>query len=98
MSQTTTSASPIALGQRPEVALVPLDRLHPASWNPRTISDERFQNLCRSIQADPEFLWRRPVLSQADGTIYAGNMRFRAAQHLGMETIPAIVEDVAAQL
>ncbi len=58
---------------------VPLDRLHPAPWNPRTIKDERFQNLVRSIQADPDFLWRRPILAMADGTIYAGNMRYRAA-------------------
>src|SRR5438094_620939 len=77
---------------------VPLGRLQPASWNPRKIKDERFQNLCRSIAADPEFLWRRPVLAVVDGTIYAGNMRYRAAQHLGMETIPAIIEDIPLQL
>jgi hypothetical protein len=56
-------------------ALVPLVALTPAPWNPRSIKDERFQNLCRSIEADPEFLWRRPILAQADGTIYAGNQR-----------------------
>ena len=77
---------------------VPLDRLHPAGWNPRTINDARFQNLVRSVEADPEFLWRRPVLATADGTIYAGNMRFRAAQHLGLEAVPAIVEDIPQQL
>ncbi len=76
------------------VKTVPLKELHPAPWNPRTIRDERFQNLCRSIEADPDFLWRRPVLAQADGTIYAGNMRYRAAEHLGMPLIPAIIEDV----
>lgn len=80
---------------RPAIQQVPLGRLHPAEWNPRTIRDERFQNLCRSIEADPDFLWRRPVLAQADGTIYAGNMRFRAAQHLNFVTVPAIVEDVS---
>lgn len=55
------------------VEAIPLARLHPAPWN-----------LVRSIQADPDFLWRRPILATADGTIYAGNMRYRAAQHLGM--------------
>ncbi len=78
--------------------LVPLVALNPAAWNPRSIKDDRFQNLCRSIDADPAFLWRRPVLAQADVTIYAGNMRFRAAQHLGMTEIPAIVEDVPDRL
>ena len=84
--------------EEPAVAAVPLDRLHPAPWNPRTIKDERFQNLVRSIQADPDFLWRRPILATADGTIYAGNMRYRGAQHLGMATVPAIVEDIPEQL
>jgi DNA modification methylase len=78
--------------------LVPLVALTPAPWNPRSIKDERFQNLCASIQADPDFLWRRPILAQADSTIYAGNMRYRAAQHLGMLEVPAIVEDVSDQL
>ena len=80
------------------IAAVPLAALHPAPWNPRTSTDERFQNLCASIQADPDLLWRRPVLAQADGTIYAGNMRYRAAQHLGFESLPAVIEDVPDQL
>lgn len=88
-------ASPLA---HPAITLHPLAALHPAPWNPRTITDERFQNLCRSIELDPEFLWRRPILSTADGTIYAGNMRYRAAQHLGMESVPAILEDIPEQL
>src|SRR5207244_2449536 len=80
------------------IIAVPLAALHPAPWNPRTITDARFQRLCASIQADPDFLWRRPVLAQADGTIYAGNMRFRAAQYLGFETIAACVENVPDRL
>lgn len=84
--------------EEPAVEAVPLERLHPAPWNPRTIKDERFQNLGRSIQADPDFLWRRPNLATADGAIYAGNMRYRAAQHLGMATVPAVVEDIPEQL
>jgi len=84
--------------EEPAVEAVPLDRLRPASWNPRTIKDERFQNLVRSIQADPDFLWRRPILATADGTIYAGNMRYRAAEHLGMGTVPAIIENIPEEL
>ncbi len=82
----------------PKVAATPLAKLMPAPWNPRTIRDERFKNLCASIEADPEFLWRRPILAMADGTIYAGNMRYRAASHLGLATVPAIVEDVGEKL
>ena len=86
------------LGSPPQVALVPLTRLHPAPWNPRLIKDERFKNLCRSIAADPEFLWRRPILANLDGEIMAGNMRYRAVEQLGWSEVPAIVEDVPEQL
>lgn len=75
-----------------------LDRLTPAPWNPRTIRDERFKNLCRSIETDPEFMRLRPVLATTDGTIYAGNMRYRAAQHLGWKSVPAILADIPEQL
>lgn len=80
------------------VVLVPIGNLKPAPWNPRTIRDERFRNLCRSLEADPEFLWRRPILAMGDGTIYAGNMRYRAAAHLGLDAVPAVVEDIPAAL
>lgn len=82
----------------PIVALTPLDALHPAPWNPRTLKDYRFNQLCESLKADPDLMQRRPILAQADGTIYAGNMRWRAAKYLGWATVPAIVEDVPEQL
>lgn len=81
-----------------EVRDVPLAELKPAPWNPRLIKEDRFKNLCKSIKADPDFLKLRPVLAMADGTIYAGNQRFRAAAHLGLATIPAIVSDVPEKL
>ena len=69
-----------------EVVSVPLSELHPSPWNPRTISDARFKNLCASIEADPDFLWQRPILAMVDGTIYAGNMRYRASGVNGRTT------------
>jgi DNA modification methylase len=80
------------------VERVPLSRLTPASWNPRLIRDARFQNLCRSIEADPEFLEQRPILATADGTIYAGNMRYRAVKHHGWPDVPAVLSDIPEQL
>lgn len=76
------------------VTRVPLARLHPAEWNPRTITDERFENLKRSLQADPRLLELRPILATADGEVYAGNMRLRAAIALGWADVPAVLEDV----
>ncbi|MBV8431306.1 MAG: ParB N-terminal domain-containing protein [Acetobacteraceae bacterium] len=80
------------------VARVPLTQLHPAPWNPRHIKDPRFDQLCRSMEADPDFLWQRPVLATQDGTVFAGNMRLRAAQQLGWTDIPAILCDIPEQL
>lgn len=67
--------------ETPQAAAVPLSALQPAPWNPRSISDERFQNLCHSVETDPEFLWLHPILATKDGTIFAGNVRYRAAEH-----------------
>lgn len=78
----------------PIVELVPLSRLTPAAWNPRLIRDERFRSLVRSIEEDPEFMRNRPILATADGTIYAGNMRYRAAATAGWTEVPAIIEDI----
>lgn len=86
------------MGDGITVERVPLAALKPAPWNPRTLRDKRFRDLCRSIQADPDMLARRPILAQADGTIYAGNQRFRAVEHLGWCDVPAVVEDVPEQL
>jgi len=78
--------------------LTPLSKLKPAPWNPRKISAERFKNLCASIEADDDFIRLRPILAMADGTIYAGNMRYRAVEKLGYRETWAIVEDVPEQL
>lgn len=78
--------------------LVSLDALKPAEWNPRTISDDQFLRLKSAIQQDPNFLWHRPIIAMSDGTIYGGNMRFRAVQALGWTEVPAILEDIPLEL
>lgn len=82
----------------PAPALVEASWLRPAPWNPRRITDTRFLSLVASIEADPDFLWLRPVLATADGTVYGGNMRLRAALHLGMTHVPAVVMDIPDSL
>lgn len=82
---------------RPRAVMTKIKALTPAPWNPRTISKERFENLKRAIKRDPEMLWHRPVLAIRDGTVYAGNMRLRAATALGMTEVPAIVEPITLE-
>ncbi|MEO6044122.1 MAG: ParB N-terminal domain-containing protein, partial [Tepidiformaceae bacterium] len=40
----------------------------------------------------------RPVIARTNGDIAGGNMRFRAAVHLGWEEIPAIVVEMSEEL
>lgn len=47
---------------------------------------------------DTAFLELRPVLATKEGRIYAGNMRYRAAKHLGWPDIPAIITDIDDKL
>lgn len=63
--------------------------------NPRFIRDEKFKDLCRSIETSPEFLDARPLLVYPlDGGNFitlAGNMRLRACRELGMVDAPCYV-------
>jgi DNA modification methylase len=73
-----------------------LARLREWPENPRTISDERLRALQRAMVSDREMLWARPLLHLPDGTVFAGNMRLRAARELGWDTIPALEVDLSA--
>ncbi len=63
--------------------------------NPRFIKDEKFSDLCRSIEQSPEFLDARPLLVYPlDGGSFitlCGNMRLRACRELGMTDAPCYV-------
>ncbi len=80
--------------------LIKISQLKLLEKNPRRITKEQMDKLCRSIESDPNFLECRPVLVNCtvvdDGKqimhVYAGNQRIRAAKKLGMKEIPCIVE------
>ncbi len=57
---------------------MPLSQLVENRANPRTITPENFQLLVNSILELPKMLEMRPVVTQQDGTILGGNMRYRA--------------------
>ncbi len=82
-----------------EVQLVKISSLKLLENNPRTITKEQMQKLCKSIQDDPNFLICRPVLVNSKSVlagreliVYAGNQRVRAAKKLKMKEIPCIIE------
>lgn len=82
----------------PQARWVPVEDLTPAEWNPREITDDRFGNLVRSIQQDPSYLSLRPILATQNGSIFAGNMRFRACVHLKWERVPCIRVPISEEL
>lgn len=73
---------------------VPLEQLRPHPENPRTISDERLAALKENLVSARQMLWARPLIATPDGTVVAGNMRLRAAQELGWDSIPVFYEDL----
>ena len=79
--------------------LIKISRLKLLEKNPRRITKEQMDKLCRSIENDPTFIECRPVLvnciyieDEPYLHVYAGNQRVRAAKKLGMKEIPCIVE------
>ena len=62
--------------------------LVPYADNARTHSDEQIAQIAASIE---EFGFTNPVLIDEDGGIIAGHGRVRAAEQLGMKTIPTIL-------
>lgn len=60
--------------------------------NQRTIKDEKFRQLCKSIQEFPEMMEKRPIVcvTDTDGKLYplGGNMRLKALKELKYKDIP----------
>lgn len=77
------------------IVQVPIKDLTLLERNPRKITKDQMEKLCKSIKSDPDFLYNRPVLvNDKEGklTVYAGNQRVRAAQKLKWKEIPCIIE------
>ena len=64
-----------------------LDEIRPYENNPRK-NDEAVQAVANSIR---EFGFKQPIVVDADGVIIVGHTRYKAAQELGLETVPVLV-------
>jgi DNA modification methylase len=69
------------------VELRPLDAVRPYANNPRQ-NDDAVEAVAESIR---RFGFRQPIVVDGDGVIVAGHTRFRAAQRLGLATVPVHV-------
>jgi ParB-like chromosome segregation protein Spo0J len=58
--------------------------------NPRTIKDENFKKLVKSIQEFPQMLEIRPIVVDDNMIVLGGNMRLKACKEAGLKQIPII--------
>lgn len=65
-----------------------LDTIMLNDENPRTITKEAFQKLCKSIQRDPQFMPLRPIVINDQNVVIGGNQRYRACRSLGLTEVP----------
>ncbi len=66
-----------------------LSELIPYENNPR-FNDDAVKYVAASIK---EFGFKQPIVVDKDGVIVAGHTRLKAAQQLGLKTVPCVVAD-----
>ena len=65
----------------------PLSRITPYASNPR-LNDDAVGAVAESIRT---FGFRQPIVVDTEGVIVCGHTRYKAAKHLGLETVPVHV-------
>ena len=69
---------------------VPISSVKLNAANPRTIRDEKFKKLVKSIRDFPEMLDLRPIVVNSKMEVLGGNMRLRACLEAGLTEVPII--------
>ena len=70
-----------------KIEMRPLREIRPYEKNPR-VNDDAVDSVATSIR---EFGFRQPIVVDVEGVIVCGHTRFKAAQKLGLETVPVHV-------
>jgi ParB-like chromosome segregation protein Spo0J len=77
-----------------KVEVWPTDKAIPYDKNPRAISDKAIAKVAASIR---EFGFQQPLVVDTAGVIIVGHTRLKAAQSLGLATVPVVVADLPAE-
>jgi hypothetical protein len=76
---------------------VAINKIKPNPKNPRTIKDDKFNKLVKSIQEFPQMLEKRQLVcfTDTDGmfVVLGGNMRLKAAKEVGLKELPILLAD-----
>jgi ParB-like chromosome segregation protein Spo0J len=71
-----------------------IDSIRPYPGNPR-LNDDAVDAVAESIR---RFGFRQPIVVDAEGVVVAGHTRLKAAQKLGLETVPVhVAADLSAE-
>ena len=77
--------------------IVKISQIKANPKNPRTIRDDKFLKLVKSIQDFPQMLEKRPLVcfTDTDGkyVVLGGNMRLKASKEVGLKELPIILAD-----
>lgn len=74
-----------------EIKNAAIGRLKPNEKNPRTIKEDKFEKLVKSIKEFPEMLKIRPLVVDEDMVVLGGNMRLKACKEAGVKKVPYIM-------
>jgi hypothetical protein len=67
--------------------MIQLSSIKPNDKNPRTINEEKFEKLVKSLKEFPKMMELRPIITK-DGIILGGNMRYKALLELHYIEVP----------
>jgi DNA modification methylase len=77
--------------------LINIELIKPNPKNPRTIKDDKFKKLVKSLIDFPQMLEKRPLVcfTDKDGkyVVLGGNMRLKAAKDIGIKALPILLAD-----
>jgi DNA modification methylase len=76
-----------------QIRTIKLTAIKPNPNNPRTIKDEKFKKLVKSIQDFPKMLEIRPIVVNSDMIVLGGNMRLKACKEAGLKEVPIVLAD-----
>lgn len=68
----------------------PIERIKPYANNPRK-NDEAVDKVARSLK---DYGFQQPIVCDKDGVIIVGHTRLKAAQKLGLKTVPVVYADL----
>jgi len=78
------------VNEETRVMIWPIHRVKPNPENPRSIRDDQFEKLVKSLKDFPDMASVRPLIINDDNIVIGGNMRLRAMKEAGWSDVPVI--------